>query len=119
MIKCGTDIIEISRIKQSVSNPRFLSRVFSKKELDFFDERNNAIQTIAVNFCAKEAFSKALGTGIRGISLNEISTLRDELGSPYIVLDGKAKEIANKNNFNISVSLSHSDNYATAVVIIY
>lgn len=48
-------------------------------------------ETIAANFAAKEAFAKALGTGVRGFSLNEVSVLRGELGAPYIKLAGNAK----------------------------
>ena len=117
----GIDIIEIDRIKKSIKNPKFLSRIFSPSELKFFSQKSFSPSTIAGNFCVKEAFSKALGTGFRGFSFNEISVLRDYMGTPYISLSGKAKEIlkAKSNGNSLTVSISHSKNIATAIVIIY
>ena len=63
------------------------------------------------------AFGKALGTGVRDFELNDVTTLNDKLGAPYIILTGKALEIAGDKN--ISVSISHTKEYATAIVIIY
>lgn len=119
MIKCGTDIIEIDRIKSSSKNPKFLSRVFSPAELKYFSQKSFNVSTIAANFCAKEAFSKAMGTGFRGFSMNEISVLRDSVGAPYFIFSGNAKKIVLAEKFKLSLSLSHSREYATAVVIAY
>lgn len=113
----GIDLIEIARIKKSIENPNFLARVFSPAELKFFSERSFAPQTIAANFCVKEAFAKAMGTGVRGFSLNEITVLRDVLGAPFIMTEGKAKELLESKKLRLSVSISHTENYATAVVI--
>ena len=117
----GIDIVEIDRIKRSIKNPRFLSRIFSPSELKFFSQKSFNAATIAGNFCAKEAFAKAMGTGIRGFSFNEISVLRDCMGSPYISVTGNAKEIlkSKSNGNNITVSISHSRTTATAIVIAY
>lgn len=114
----GIDLIEIDRIRKSIQNPRFVSRVFSPKERELL-QTPKAAQTAAANFCAKEAFAKALGTGVRGFALCEVSVLRDALGAPYLQLSGKAKEIADARGLTFSVSLSHTENYATAVVIAY
>lgn len=113
----GIDLIEIERIRKSINTPGFLAKVFSPAELKFFTEKRFAPQTIAANFCVKEAFAKALGTGIRGFSLNEVTVLRDALGAPYIMTEGKAKEIVESNHYKFSVSISHTENYATAVVL--
>jgi len=102
-----------------MQSPRFLTRVFSDAENILFQSRGFSAQTVAVNFCAKEAFSKAIGTGIRGFSLNEVSALRDELGKPYLQLSGKAKEIAEEKRLVFDVSLTHTGEYAAAVVIAY
>ncbi|HOV40683.1 MAG TPA: holo-ACP synthase [Oscillospiraceae bacterium] len=117
----GIDIIEIDRIEKSIKKPRFLSRVFSPSELKFFMEKSFNPAIIAGNFCAKEAFAKAMGTGIRGFSLNEVSVLRDYMGTPYISVTGRAKKILNAkiNGNNLKVSISHSKNLATAIVIAY
>jgi len=119
MIKCGTDIIEISRIKRSIKNPKFLSRVYSPQELKYFVSISFNASTLAANFCAKEAFAKALGTGLRGFSLNDISVLRDSVGAPYLSLSGNAKQIVMREKLKFSLSLSHSKEFATAVVIAY
>ena len=112
----GIDLVEINRIRQSLQHPRFLTRVFSDEERKFFQEKKVSVQTIAANFCAKEAFSKALGTGIRGFALTDISVLRDPLGAPYFFFQGKAKEIVEQRNLTLSVSLTHTEEYAAAVV---
>lgn len=113
----GIDVIEISRIKKSISNPRFLSRMFSPSELKFFSEISFNPATIATSFCAKEAFAKAMGTGFRGFCFKEISVLRDVMGTPYLSLTGKAKSIFNSTARTMTVSVSHSRTIATAVVI--
>lgn len=111
----GTDIVEISRIEKSIKSPRFLKKVFSEKEIELLKSKNFNPQTAAANFCAKEAFSKALGTGVRGFALNEVSVLRDELGKPYIELSGKALQLG--KNLNFFVSLSHTKEYAAAFAV--
>lgn len=113
----GLDMIEIKRIQKSLASPRFLEKVFSPAERELFAHRCFAPQTVAANFCAKEAFSKAIGTGIRGFSLDEVSLLRDELGKPYFVLEGRAKEISDRLGFSFSVSVTHTKEYASAVVV--
>lgn len=111
----GIDSIEISRIEKSLKINGFLEKVFSAEEIDFFISRNMRAESIAANFAAKEAFSKALGTGIRGFSLNEISVLRDELGAPYLKLSGKALEAAAGLSFKVSIT--HTRDVATAIVL--
>lgn len=115
MITVGTDILEIERMEKSLKNPRFLTRVFSHAEIEWLREKNFPAQSAAGNYCAKEAFSKALGTGVRGFALSEVSVLRDECGKPYLLLEGRAREKAAGRSF--SVSISHCRRYATAVVV--
>lgn len=114
-MKIGIDLIEIKRVQQSIQNPRFLTRVFSAEERDLFEQRKWRAETVAANFAAKEAFSKALGTGVRGFSLSEVSVLRDDFGAPYLKLSGKAAELAKGKTF--SVSLTHTEELAQAVVL--
>ena len=115
MLYIGVDIENISRIEKSISSPRFIERVFSKKEIELFKKRKFSPKTITANFCAKEAFSKALGTGIRGFKLCEVSVLRDELGKPYFEFDGSAAKLA--ENIHFQVSLSHTADTAIAYVV--
>ena len=116
-MRVGIDSIEIDRISKSLEISGFLEKVFSEKEIELFKARNFKAETVAANFAVKEAFSKALGTGIRGFSLNEVSVLRDELGCPYLELAGNAKEVAYGLNF--SASITHTKTVATAIVIAY
>lgn len=117
----GIDLVEIQRIEESMQNKRFYERVYSLKEQALFaSKKGNALyESAAANFAAKEAFSKALGTGVRGFALNEVSVLRDELGCPYLELSGKALEIADEKGLKFSVSLTHTSKLAQAIVIAY
>jgi len=113
----GCDIIEIDRIANM--DKRFLEKHFTENERELFSRKKNPEESIAANFAAKEALSKAIGTGVRGFSLNEIEVLRDDLGKPYINVLGKAKEILNDLGIkNIFVSLSHSKELAMGYVVL-
>ncbi len=116
-MRVGIDCVDISRIEKSIEIPTFLERIFSESEIAMFSKKKMNPQTIAANFAAKEAFSKSLGTGIRGFKLKEVSILRDDLGAPYIELTGKAAEIAGDTQF--TVSITHTETVATAIVIAY
>lgn len=118
-IAVGTDIIEVARVRKSCTSPRFTDRVFSQKEREMFSLKKDPAQSMAGNWAAKEAFAKALGTGVSGFALHEVSCLRDEKGCPYLELSGSALDIVRKNGLSASVSISHTKDYATAVVILY
>lgn len=113
----GIDTVEIERIRKSCANGRFMEHVFSTEEQEHLSQKRDPYPSAAADWAAKEAFSKALGTGVRGFELNEVSCLRDELGAPYLVLTGKAKQAAEGLAF--SVSLTHTAELASAIVIAY
>ena len=119
MYSVGIDLVEIERLKRSSNSENFMKRVFSKKEKALFLSKSNPYPSMAGNWAGKEAFSKALGTGVRDFLLNEVSVLRDELGKPYIELDGKALEIAKSRNLKFSISITHTKELAEAIVIAY
>lgn len=116
----GIDITDSARIKNMRLSENFIKKHFTEDEQKLINERKEYFYvTAANNFSVKEAFSKALGTGVRGFSLNEVEVLRNDLGKPYINLYGKAKEILDKmNGKNIFVSISDTDSSSAAVVII-
>ena len=116
----GTDIAEVARIEKSIENESFKLRVFSKTEIAYCDAKANKAESYAARFAAKEAFLKALGTGLRGeIAINEIEVVNDELGKPSIHLCGKTAEyLSDKNVVNIHLSLSHVKELAMAVVVL-
>ncbi len=121
IIGIGIDIIEAKRIKGAIDkNKRFLSRVYTENEIGYCSGMKLSELHYAARFSAKEAFIKAIGTGFRyGIKWTDIEIINDELGKPMINLYGKAKEIFhNKGGKRIYVSLSHSKEYGSAVVII-
>ncbi|MGI6777156.1 MAG: holo-ACP synthase [Acetivibrionales bacterium] len=122
-IRCGVDIIEIDRIKKSVGegNNAFRDRVFTDREIEYCELKKNVkYESYAARFAAKEAVSKAFGTGIgQGVSLKDIEILNDEFGKPYVVLHNKCREIFEKiNGESISLSLSHCKDYAVAYAVI-
>ena len=119
----GTDIVDISRIKKIFNrNNKFKKRIFSAEEIKYCETKSNKISSYSKRFAAKEAFVKALGTGIsQGISFNEISVKNNKYGAPFIVLLGKTKTIAKnltKKKNKIYLSLSDEKKYAWAMVVI-
>lgn len=117
-IRTGTAIIEIKRIKQACRNKRFLSEYFSADEIRFFVKHKLSTALIAENYCAKIAFAKAIGTGMRVVRARDITILRDRLGSPFIITTGYAKMLEQREEYEFNVSVAHCKDYATASVII-
>lgn len=111
----GIDLVEIARVKRSMKNEKFMQKVFSQKERELFKDRNNMPQTVACNFAAKEAFLKTFGVGLGAVPLGCIQVLREESGRPYFALLGKAAQLAEGSE--ITVSLTHTKDYAAAVVV--
>ena len=115
----GIDIIEIDRIQNVlIKHPkRFLRKIFTEYEINYC--RGRATQ-LAARFASKEAAMKALGTGIRGVGWREVEVQRLRSGKPYIILHGRAKKRAEFMGIKkIELSISHSKNLATAMVIMY
>ena len=83
----GTDIVSVDRIKKSSKNKNFLERIFCKEEISKCRRLINSNNCYAKRFAAKEAFAKALGTGIsNGINFNEIIVMNEKNGKPFIKL---------------------------------
>ena len=126
-ISSGIDLIEIERIEKALNRhgERFLKRIFSKTELEklvkFKERRVNPrliAAEVAARFAAKEACSKALGTGIGPVSWREMEVLNEPSGKPVLRLTGKAAQIAGFLGYTSwSVSLTHSRGMAAAVVV--
>lgn len=119
----GTDIVSVDRIKKSLTKKHFIKRIFNEKEIVKCKKINKSINCFAKRFAAKEAFSKALGTGIsNGINFNEIVILNKKSGKPYINIIGRTKKILNKKfkgkKSKFSLSLSDEKKYAVAFVTI-
>lgn len=116
-LSAGIDLIEIERIQKALDRygERFLERIYTPAEIN--SARGSAPE-LAARFAAKEAASKALGTGIGPVSWKDIETLNKPSGKPILRLSGRAKAIAQAQGFDTwSVSLTHSRGMAAAVVI--
>ena len=108
----GTDIVEIERIRHNM-NEKFLFRIFTAEERKRIAGKSYRAAGI---FAAKEAASKALGTGIKGFGWHDIEILKEESGKPYVRLHGKAETLAKEQGIEeMEISISHCRHYATAV----
>ena len=112
----GLDLCEINRMGKLLDDERFLKRFFSEQEICYIRGKGrNAAQTMAGVFAAKEAFSKALGTGIVAFDLKEVSILHDEAGRPVYSLSGDAAKMGDGDSFWLSIT--HDGGMAAAVCV--
>lgn len=118
MYTIGVDLTTISRIEKSLEKPGFANFAYGEKELELFYSSKPKVSSLAANFAAKEAFGKALGTGVRNFNLNEVQVLRQENGQPYFKFSGKALDIVLKGGYIPQLSLSHEGDLAIATVIL-
>ena len=122
VIGLGTDIAEIERVENALSRSgeSFAKRILTDSELTKFTGLKQQGRFLAKRFAAKEAASKALGTGIAmGVSFQDFETTNDALGKPVLTFSGKALEIAQKKQVvNIHLSISDERHYAVATVIL-
>ena len=117
MYQVGVDIIEIRRIRSTVDRwgQRFLTRVYTRAELDFCRGRT---PELAARFAGKEAVMKALGTGRRGVSWRDVEILPNRRNAPLVFLHGRARARARRMGMtHVAISLSHSRDYAVASVV--
>ena len=118
MIGIGCDLAEVERIKKAIERNGFKERVFTPEEIAYCTgARGDKVQSYAARFAAKEAFLKAIGTGLRGGGLTEISVVNDNLGKPELKLTGYFASYAEKLGVKkIHITLSHTATTAMAVV---
>lgn len=111
----GVDIVEIDRIKVDIIKKEFIKRIFTEEEIKYCQSKANPEIHFAGRFAAKEAVSKAIGTGIRGLKWTDIEVLPDKLGMPLVYLGIAANNIAKGQGITeVMVSISHCDKYAVA-----
>lgn len=117
-------MIEIDRIKHSIegnAGEAFKYRIYTDREIQYCESKKVVkYQSYAARFAAKEAVTKAFGTGIsKGIEFKDVEILNDESGKPYVVLKGRAEEVFKEiGGQAISLSVSHCHQYAVAYAII-
>ncbi len=122
IIGIGIDIIDIPRVKKIAEEfgEDFVSKIFADNEIAYCKAKKTPEINLAARFAAKEAFLKALGTGLRGgIDWKDIQIVNDDLGNPFICLEGNAKKLAAKRGIvTTHLSISHTSEYATAMVVL-
>ncbi len=115
-ITCGTDIIEIERIKESIEDlgEKFLNRIYTQKEIEYCEsKKGQKYQHYAARFAAKEAIFKAISKELNDkyeIGWKDMEILNDKQGRPQVKIRGVQKE-------NIDISISHCKEYAVAMVV--
>src|SRR6187397_1451692 len=121
IIGIGIDMIEVERIDTRINrNNGFKEKIFSPDEINYCESQTNKAENYAARFAAKEAFLKAIGTGLTvSYELHEIEVIVNEAGKPSIILSGGFKELSVAGNWNnIYLSISHLRAIACAVVIV-
>ena len=119
----GIDIIENKRVKKSILNKKFVYRIFSNSEINDSKKSANKAGFFSKRFAAKEAFSKALGTGFRnGLNFKDISIINDKFGKPFIKKSNKINNFMKKKfktkKINIFLSISDEKKHSVAFVIL-
>ena len=119
----GVDVVENKRIQKSIKNALFKKRIYTSKELKQSKGVLNKVGYFSKRFAAKEAFSKALGTGLRmNLNFKDIEVMNDKMGKPYYVKNIKINKIINKRfktkNYQCFLSISDEKKYSTAFAII-
>jgi holo-[acyl-carrier protein] synthase len=118
----GVDIVKVDRIEQAVERwgYRFLKRIFTAAEIERCQQRARPAQCLALRFAAKEAFSKALGLGMRkGLRWRDIEVVHDHLGKPDLLLHNQAQRLLEAMEASRTwLSLSDEREYALAVVVL-
>ena len=114
-MKIGIDIIDIERM--AIGKER-LARIFTEREMDFFQSKNWEIESIAGLFCAKEAFFKAIGTGVIISQLHDVEVRHNQQGAPFLKLSPRIISEHHLSTAKIHLSISHAKTVAIAVCVI-
>ncbi len=124
IIGIGVDIIDNSRIKNSIKNKNFITRIFSTREINQSKKIKNKVNYYAKRFAAKESLSKAIGIGFRkGLNFKDISILNDKYGKPSYKIRSNVKKLIylkfKVRKIKISLSLADEKNYSIAFSVIH
>ena len=118
-MRVGIDVLDAERMENIAKNSSHLKQIFTTQEIEYFTMSKNYLPRLAGVYCAKEAFLKALGIGIRnGVDFLEIEVDHEESGRPIYKLSDHLKDILKSLKiFDVQLSISHTDNFATAICI--
>jgi holo-[acyl-carrier protein] synthase len=122
VIGIGVDLVECARIQHSLDRfgDRFLHRVFTDGEIEYSMSMKFPARHLAARFAAKEAISKAFGTGIgKAMGWRDLDVRKKPSGEPYLVFAGEAEQLAQTRGVvSALITLSHTDNHAMAMVVL-
>jgi holo-[acyl-carrier protein] synthase len=118
----GVDLVECARLEHSIERfgDRFLNRVFTAGEIEYSKSMKYPARHLAARFAAKEAVSKAFGTGIgKAMGWRDIDVQKKASGEPFLLLTGGAEELAKQRGVKKAlITLSHTDHHAMAVIVL-
>jgi holo-[acyl-carrier protein] synthase len=116
----GIDLVSVSKIAESIKSEAFRRKVFTPAEIEICESMANPAERYAGKFAAKEAFMKAIGSGIRQeVWFTQIEVLNRESGAPYIKVSGEAEQVLSRlGAHGVHVSISHTEGMAVAVVVL-
>ena len=122
IVGIGVDLVEVARVEHSLERfgQRFLQRVFTEGEIEYSMSMKFPARHLAARFAAKEAVSKAFGTGIgKALGWHDIDIRKKESGEPFLVFEGGAKEMALLRGVTQPlITLSHTDHHAIAMIVL-
>jgi holo-[acyl-carrier protein] synthase len=120
IVGVGIDIVDVKRIARNIEKPGFINHAFTPNEIEYCKQKAFSAEHYAARFAAKEAFFKAIGTGVIGdLDFRQVEITNDANGKPNLKLKDAALLIAEKLEIkNIHTSLSHEKDFATAIVIL-
>ena len=120
-LSTGIDIVSIPGFQKTISKKSFLSRNFTENEITYCNNKRNSAVHFAGKFAAKEAVSKALKLEWKeGLNWKEIEIINDTIGAPFAVLHEQAKKVFDRSKYTeLQISISHCDDYAVAVAIVF
>lgn len=118
IVGIGTDLVDSRRLTSWLTQPRLLSKYFTEGELHDVGRSAHPAASLAARFAAKEAFGKALGTGLKGLSLREIEIQRGPEGQPSLRLAGSALQALETRGARVHLTLSHEREYSLAFVVL-
>ncbi len=119
-VSVGIDLVDIKRLRKVFERhgERFKKRIFTDHEVNECEKRKRYDECYAARFAAKEAFSKAMGTGMRrGVRFRDIEVINLPSGKPVLRLYGRVKELAGDASFDVSIT--HTEDFAIAVVVLF
>lgn len=114
-VAVGVDSVSIARMEKAMRRESFCSRIFSKMELEYFATKHSPAQSAAGHFAAKEAFLKAMKTGVINMNLRDVAVLHDDKGAPYFALSNWAAELCEGKE--LALSITHEQSLAIAFVV--